>query len=417
MKFFGRLILIGTPLLIIVGFGLLFAVIFATRPTPEEADTVARPSAVFFATAEAEPVRLSVRTQGEVRPVTEIDLTAQVSGRIAYVNPAFVEGGFFEKDEVLIRLEDDDYRLAVTRAEAQVAQMRQVLVREQAESQLAREEWEALGEGEASPLTLREPQLAEARARLAGAEASLAEARLNLSRTRVSAPFNGRVRSKAADLGQFVGAGSRLGRVFSTNLAEVSLPLSDRELSLLGIPLAFEAAPGEGPQVRLSAVVAGELRTWDARIARTASAIDPQTRTLQAIVQIEDPYGAAAVAAGAPLAMGLFVDAHIQGRVIETAYALPRSALRGAAEVYVIKADNTLDVRDVSVVDSSAERVVIIAGLEEGDRVVTSPLRAAADGMAVTPIDADGDPVEAETPETDSAESASVAAAEAGALR
>ncbi|NEQ49796.1 MAG: efflux RND transporter periplasmic adaptor subunit [Leptolyngbya sp. SIO3F4] len=235
---------------------------------------------------------------------------------------------------------------------------------------------------------MREPQLAEARARLAGAEASLAEARLNLSRTRVSAPFDGRVRSKAADLGQFVGAGSRLGRVFSTTLAEVSLPLSDRELSLLGIPLAFEAAPGEGPSVRLSAVVAGALRTWDAHIARTASAIDPQTRTLQAIVQVEDPYGAAAEAAGAPLAMGLFVDARIQGREIETAYALPRSALRGASEVYVIQADNTLNVRDVSVVDSSAERVVIIAGIEDGDRVVTSPLRAAADGTAVLVITA-----------------------------
>lgn len=417
MKLIGRIILIGTPLFIILGFIALFVVIFASRPTPEEASTVARPAAVFFATAEPAPVQLSVRTQGEVRPVTEIDLTAQVSGRIAYVNPAFVEGGFFEAGEVIVQLEDADYRLAVTRAEAQVAQMRQVLVREEAEADLAREEWAALGEGEASALTLREPQMAEAQARLAAAQASLAEARLNLSRTRISAPFAGRVRTKSADLGQFVGAGSRLGRVFSTDTAEVSLPLSDRELALLGIPLAFEAEAGEGPRVQLSAMVSGAMRTWDAHIARTASAIDPQTRTLQAIVQVADPYGAAAEAAGAPLVMGLFVDARIQGREIETAYALPRSALRGSSEVYVIREDNTLDIREVAVADTSSERVVVTAGVDAGERVVISPLRAAATGMSVTPLDENGDPIDSETDDAGTDEAASVMAADAGALR
>jgi len=413
----GILLAIGAPLGLLGLFVLAYITLFATRPTPEEAEMVSRPAAVFFATAEADPVQLSVQTQGEVQPTTEIDLTAQVSGRIAYVNSAFVEGGFFEANEVLIRLEDADYRLAVTRAEAQVAQMRQLLVREQAEAVLASEEWAALGDGEASPLTLRQPQLAEAEARLAGAQASLDEARLHLSRTRIFAPFAGRVRTKEADLGQFVGAGSRLGRVFSTDTAEVSLPLSDRELALLGMPLAFEAAPGEGPQVTLSAVVSGERRSWDAYVARTASAIDPQTRTLLAIVQVEDPYGAAAQAAGAPLAMGLFVEALIQGRQIETAFALPRSALRGADEVYVIRPDNTLEIRQVAVADTSSERVVVTGGIEAGERLVISPLRGAATGMAVTPLNADGEPVDSEGAQSDSEQSGSVMAADAGASR
>ncbi|MEQ8434197.1 MAG: efflux RND transporter periplasmic adaptor subunit [Oceanicaulis sp.] len=414
----GIILAIGAPIGLFLLFVLAYVTLFATRPTPEETETVSRPAAVFFATAQAEPVQLSVSTQGEVRPTIEIDLTAQVSGRIAYVNPAFVEGGFFEADEVLIQLEDADYRLAVTRAEAQVAQMRQILVREEAEAELAREEWDDLGEGEASPLTLRQPQMAEAQARLAGAQATLAEARLNLSRTRISAPFSGRVRTKAADLGQFVGAGARLGRVFSTDTAEISLPLSDRELALLGMPLAFEAAgPGEGPPVRLSAVVSGERRTWDAHIVRTASAIDPQTRTLQAIVQVEDPYGAAAQAAGAPLVMGLFVEAVIEGRNVATAFSLPRSALRGAGEAYVIRADNTLDIRQVAVADTSSERVVITSGLQAGDRVITSPLRAAATGMAVTPLNSEGEPIEPEGEPSDATQSGSVMAADASATR
>ncbi|MFP4519967.1 MAG: efflux RND transporter periplasmic adaptor subunit, partial [Oceanicaulis sp.] len=183
MKYFGRIILIGAPIAVIAGFAALFAVLGATRPQPERAEQTVRPVSVFVAEAAPRSVQLAVNTQGEVAPLIEIDLTAQVAGRIDYVDPSFVEGGFFEAGQTLIRVEDADYRLAVTRAEALVAQRRQQLVREQAETDLAREEWESLGDGEASALTLREPQLADARAQLAAAEASLAEARLNLSRT------------------------------------------------------------------------------------------------------------------------------------------------------------------------------------------------------------------------------------------
>ena len=392
--FFGRLVLFAVPVGIVAGFFILFSVLMATAPQPEQAEVEARPSAVFVAEAERQPVQLEVRTQGEVRPFTEIDLTAQVSGRIAFVNPDFVEGGFFEAGETIVQLEDEDYRLAVTRAEALVAQRRQQLIREQAEADLAREEWESLGDGEASPLTLREPQLAEAQAQLAAAQASLEEARLNLRRTRISAPFDGRVREKSADLGQFVGAGARLGRVFSTDLVQVRLPLTNEELGLLGMPLAFRAGEdAPGPEVVLSADVAGGRHQWRGEVVRTDSAIDPQTRTLFAMVEVPDPYGAAAEAAGAPLAVGLFVDATIQGRRLEEAFALPRSALRGADQVFVATPGETLSIRTVEVVSSSPERVVVTSGVEAGELVVTSPLRAPADGMAITPLGADGEPL------------------------
>ncbi len=146
----GRLLIIGLPVAVLFAFIVVYVVLAAAAPKPERAEIVARPSAVFVTEAALSPVQLSVTTQGEVTPLTEIDLTAQVSGRITYVNPNFVDGGFFEAGEVLVRLEDADYRLAVTRAEALVAQSRQALVREQAESELAREEWESLGDGEAA---------------------------------------------------------------------------------------------------------------------------------------------------------------------------------------------------------------------------------------------------------------------------
>ncbi|EAP90636.1 MAG: efflux RND transporter periplasmic adaptor subunit [Oceanicaulis sp.] len=402
-KFLGRLLIIGLPVAVLFAFIVVYVVLAAAAPKPERAEIVARPSAVFVTEAALSPVQLSVTTQGEVTPLTEIDLTAQVSGRITYVNPNFVDGGFFEAGEVLVRLEDADYRLAVTRAEALVAQSRQALVREQAESELAREEWESLGDGEASALTLREPQMAEARAQLASAQASLDEARLNLSRTRISAPFDGRVRAKSADLGQYVGPGTRLGRVFATNRVQVRLPLTNAELAILNLPLAFQSSDANpGRPAHLSASVAGQERHWEGRLVRTDSAINPQTRTMSAIIEVEDPYGAAAEEAGAPLAVGLFVAANIDGRELENAIVLPRSALRGSNEVYVAELDGTLSIRQVNVVDTSAERVVLTAGLEPGDRVVTSPLRGAAEGMLVRAMDANGDPLDPE-PEADAA--------------
>ena len=404
-KFVGRLLIIGLPVAVLFAFIVLYVVLAAAAPQAERAEVVARPSAVFVTEAELSPVQLSVTTQGEVTPLTEIDLTAQVSGRITYVNPNFVDGGFFEAGEVLVRLEDADYRLAVTRAEALVAQSRQALVREQAEAELAREEWASLGEGEASPLTLREPQMAEARAQLASAQATLDEARLNLSRTRITAPFEGRVRAKSADLGQYVGPGARLGRVFATNRVQVRLPLTNAELATLNLPLAFHAnETNPGRPAHLSANVAGQVRNWEGLLVRSESAIDPQTRTMSAIIEVEDPYGEAAEAAGAPLAVGLFVTARIDGRELENAIVLPRSALRGADQVFVAQLDGTLAIHRVTVIDTSAERVVVTAGVEPGDRIVTSPLRGAAEGMLVRALDANGDPLDPEPEAEDESE-------------
>ncbi len=376
--------------IVIVAFALVVMAIMGTGPQPERSNPTPRPIAVFVEEAQRETIALTVTSQGQARPRTQISLVPQVSGRITFVNPDFIEGGFFEAGETLVRIEDADYRLAVTRAEAQVAQATQALAREQAESDLARSEWEELGEGEASSLTLREPQLAEARAQLAAARATLQDARLDLQRTRVSAPFTGRVRSKAADLGQFVNAGTPLGEVFSTDMVLVRLPLTDFELGILGIPVAYSAGDEPGIPVTLNATLAGQAQTWMGRITRTDSAIDPQTRVLYAIAEVDDPYGAAAEG-GAPLAVGLFVNAEIEGREVENAYILPRAALRGEDSVYVAEPGGRLSIRTVDVVTSSTERLVVSSGVSAGDMVVVSPVRGASDGMRIQSLDEAGE--------------------------
>ncbi len=382
-----RLIVFALPVVVIVGGVAGVMVMNALKPEPDKKAEELKPAPVLVTNPSRETVHLAVNTQGEVRPRTEIDVVPQISGKILRVSNSFIEGGFFNKGDVLIRIEPDDYSLKVIQAEATVAQAEQVLIRERAESEIAKKDWAELGDGDASPLTLRLPQMAEAQAKLDSAKASLADANLQLSRTIIRAPFSGRVRSKGADLGQYVTPGTRLGRIFATNIVEVPLPLTDSELSQLDLPLAFmESNERPGPKVELSAIVAGQQRHWSGHIARTDAAIDPRTRVLFAFVEVTDPYGAGADN-GMPLAVGLFVDAKVEGRAISDALVVPRTALRGDDTVYVAKDDGTLTMQTVTVVSSNRNTAVLIAGISPDDRVITSPVRAVSEGMKIETVE------------------------------
>ncbi len=389
MRGFARFFAAFLPIALVVGGAIFIITVMAlNRPEPEKAQVEPRGLAVFVTPAERSDVALNVATQGEARPLREIALVSQVSGRVVSVNDRFIEGGFFERGDMLVQIDQTDYRLAVTRAQSSVAQAQRALERERAEAEIAARDWEEFGEGEASALTLRVPQLAEAEAALAAAQATLSESQVNLDRTTIRAPFTGRVREKSADIGQFVSPGQGVGRIFSTDVVQLRLPLSDAELAQVGLPVAFEATEDNpGPTVRFSATLAGQPREWTGHIKRTDSAIDPRTRLVYAIAEVVDPYGEGADG-DAPLAVGLFVEAEIEGRVVPGAFALPRAALRGADEIYVAKPDGKMTVRTVDVVFSDRERVVLTSGLTPGEYVIISPIRG-AENMAVRALDPD----------------------------
>lgn len=372
---------------IVLGFVALIALMGAARPEIKRETPEKMAPTVFVETAASGPVRLDVTAQGEVRPRTDINLTAQVAGRVVETAENFVNGGAFEEGDVLVRIEDADYRVALAGAQARIAQAREALRREEAEAELAREDYEDLGfDEEPTALALRLPQLAQARASYSAAQAEVDAAQLNLNRTRVRAPFTGRVRERIAGPGQYVAPGAQLGRIFSTDVAEIRLPLTDADLARLGLPIAFEASADQpGPGVKLSAIVAGGYHEWQGRIARTDAAIDPATRQISAIAVVEDPYGAAAKSAGAPLTIGLFVDAEIEGQPFADAIVLPRSALYGRDRVFVVNRDNILEERIVDVVSSDRDTITVARGISTGERIVVSPLRGAVAGDKVAP--------------------------------
>lgn len=398
-----KLIVILGNLGVIAAFIVAFSIMAAMKPKPEEQEPRSLAPTAFVEEVSYSPTTLKVYAQGEVSPKHEITLTSQVGGKITSVSNDFAAGGVIREGDVLIQIEDADYRLAVTRARAQVATARQSLEIAKAEAELARKDYEELSgltDGDSpSDLTLRRPQLARAEAEYQSALANVQEAELALSRTKIRAPFNGRVRSIAANTGQFVSPGYQLGRIFSSDVAEIRLPLTDEDLSRLDIPLAFNDQEN-GPIVTLTANVAGKDRLWKGQIVRVDAAIDSSTRQISAIVEVKDPYGAAADN-GFPLAMGLFVNAEIEGPSLASAAIVPRSALQNDSTVYTLTSDNIVEQKSVTVVARTAEGVIITEGLEEGDRVVVSRLTAPV-GSKVRPLDPDNPTfVEEEAEESD----------------
>jgi RND family efflux transporter MFP subunit len=373
------------PFLVILGAIAAIAVLMITQSKPEEKGGNPHPTAVQFAVAQARPTTISIAVQGEARPRVEAALAAQVAGRVVWVSPVFAEGGAFTEGQVLVRIDEASYRLAVVRARAQVAQAEEAVAREEAEGELARQDWAVLGQGDPSPLAAREPQMALARAALDGARAQLQGAELDLARASIRAPFAGRVRTRRANVGDYVGPGAAVADVFATDVMEVRVPLADADLAALRTPVGFNAtAANPGPLAHLTVVSGGRIRTWEGRLVRTEATVDAQTRLVYAVVAVRDPFSSRHAA---PLAPGMFVTVRLDGSSRETLVAAPRSALKRNEFVYVIGADNKIDVRTVRPAQTTADEVLFREGLADGERVVVSHLASPQDGMAVTPID------------------------------
>lgn len=354
------------------------------RPTPElEASSDLAPL-VRVVKVERGDVQLSVWAHGTVMPRTESDLVPEISGRVIRISPALVAGGFFDAGETLLEIDPRDYESALRRANARLARTASEL--KLARANLAR--LRALNEREfASAAALDESENAARIAEAMRTEAAAAgdDARRNLERTRLVAPYAGRVREERVDVGQFVSAGQTIARLYAVDYAEVRLPIRDAELAHLdlaldaggGSPAAFE------PSVVLRAAFAGAAREWSGRIVRIEGEIDLQSRMIHVVARVNDPYGRNEELGRMPLAVGLFVDAEIAGRSLSDVIALPRTALRDEDHVFAVDADQRLRLTPVEVLRAQGDDILVRAALADGSLVCVSSLRGAVDGMRV----------------------------------
>jgi len=373
------------PLAILAAGAGLSALLIVTRPRVEPQPSEAMAPLVRVAEVEPRSLVLVVRGHGTVVPRSESDLVPQVSGEVIWVSPALVAGGFFDSGEMLLRIDPTDYELALEASRAAMA-------RTESELQKSRKELERqqrLAESDAAS----EARIDQAENSFRGAEAGLREAHArrrraerDLARTEFRAPYAGRVREESVDVGQFASRGAPLAKLYAVDFAEVRVPVPDRELAYLELPLggrSVEAPKSLGPRVLLHADFAGAPHTWEGRLVRTEGEIDPQSRSVTVVARVEDPYARSGDDARPPLAVGLFVDVEIEGLAVEGAVVLPRLALREGGRVYVVDADDRLRIRAVDVLREDRDEVVIAAGLSAGERVSISPLRGAVEGMAV----------------------------------
>lgn len=331
-----------------------------------------------------------VESQGVVRARTESTLIPEIAGRIVRVSPEFLDGGFFEKGDILVEIDPSDYQTAVVVAKASLAQAESALQQEVAMAAQALENWKSLGNDakKASPLALREPQLAQARANVESARARIEEAERDLVRTTIKAPYAGRILQKLVDIGQYVSPGTVMARIYAIDYAEVRLPLSDEQLAFVDVQERYrgeKAAPTkEGPKVTLRGRVGLGEAVWEGRVVRTEGAFDASSRQLFVIAQIDDPYGRKRKDSP-PLKVGQFVEAEIAGERLQDVFVIPRSALRGSGEVLIIDEANKFHRNQLDIVWSDEHNAVAREGLRERDLLCLTQVPFAADGALCIP--------------------------------
>ena len=371
------------PVLILGGGYWLARDITASPPKAEKSPPAgARATPVDIETLRLRDYQVVLDSYGVVEPRTQTTLIPQVSGVIAQVSDAFRSGGYFDKGEVLVRIDDSDYRIAVKDAEAPLLKARAVLAEEQARAKQALDDWNTLErKTKPSPLVLRKPQVEAAKAELLAAEARLQRARLDLQRTRIVAPYDGRVQSTDSDVGQYVTAGTRLADIFSTAVLEVRLPLNHQQLQYVDLPERHLNDEQVKPLAEAVFSVEQGGKQWDyaGKIVRTESQIDSDTRQLFVVAEIDAPF---ANSERPLLKIGQFVDAGIRGHRLRDVFVIPRRLLLQGDEV-LLAAGGAVERRPVSVVWRDARDAVIDDGLQDGELLIVTALGDAVSGMRI----------------------------------
>ena len=372
------------PLLVLFAGVLAGAVIIATGPELQPQSVPPQVPVVKTLAATLQTVRLSVAAHGTVVPKSESDLVAEVSGRVVHVSGALVSGGFFAKGDVLVEIERIDYEVANAQAKAQLAAARSDVIG----ARRAYARYDSLADARSGSQAQKDDalnRLLVAQAALEEATARKTRAERDLDRTSLTAPYDGRVRTERVDVGQFVNRGEAIATLYSTDYAEVRLPVLDQELAHLPLTLARPPDSNQPPvAVVLKAEFAGREHTWRAEVVRTEGELDGDTRMVNVIAQVSAPYDPPT---GAPLTVGMFVEAEILGREVADVVVLPRAALQANDQAYLVGEDNRLEFRDVAVLRATGETVYVAAGIAEGELVCTSRLEAAVEGQLVRRVD------------------------------
>ncbi|MBN2333175.1 MAG: efflux RND transporter periplasmic adaptor subunit [Deltaproteobacteria bacterium] len=382
-----RLLAVGLIVILLVAGTFLTRYLLRNKPQvgkrpPAKMQTLVKVMAVM-----PENSHVVVKAQGRVVPAQEVSLEARVAGRVVALHPRLKPGGMIARGEVLVALDDTDYRLALRAQQDALARAQADLRIEEGNQMIALQEWETIsrltGEMESAnvDLALRKPQLAKAQANLESALTAVEKARVDLQRTVIKAPFNLIVSSKNVDLGSQVSLKSVIATLvgLDTFWAEISLPVE--KLDWLDLPAA--GRPGSSATLYVN----GDISSYEGRIISLQPELDPDGLMARLLIAVDDPMGLKGQRK--PLFLGSFVRAEMVGRTVAGVYRIPRSALKENSRVLTADSDGRLRSRTVAVLWKDTDFVLISQGLDAGDRVIISNVPAPIEGMLLEII-ADG---------------------------
>lgn len=376
-------------LVLVIGGIIAASVLASSRQAPSREPQEIKPPLVRVQKVQRQDVPMRVHGYGSVRPSVQIQIAPQVSGTVSRVHPNLVNGGFVRAGEELIVIDPAEYTLQVEIQKAEVVRAKVRFEQEKAEAAVARAEWEEMNPGVKpdSPLTLREPQIEQAQAELVAAQARLENARLNLRRTRISAPFDGRIVEESVDVGQSLVAGQAVATMYGADSVEITVPLEDIELAWLELPQnGYSDKRDQTSQIRADVLAdfAAAQHRWTGRVVRTEAQIDTSSRMVQVVVEVDEPF---VLTDGRPLLVpGMFVEVEIHGRTLENVIPLPRHFIHHDNQVWVA-VDDLLSIRPVQIARFDRGVAYIAAGLENGDLVITSPLEVVTDEMPIQTVE------------------------------
>lgn len=381
------------PFVIVAGGVGLVAALVASRSEPPREAPTSEGLLVETLTLHQGPHEVVVRAHGQVVPARRVVIGAEVPGRVRSVSAEFVPGGRYRSGEVMLRLDPRDYALMVQSRQAEVNRASLELQVETRRQEVAQREWESFGgadesapSAEGTALALREPQRETAEVGVTAARSSAQQARLNLQRASVRAPFNAMVLTQQAEVGQYVGPGSPLVTLVGTDAfwVQVSLPVS----ALDRIHIADEG----GSSARVWMEIDGKRVEREGSVVRLLPDLDPAGSMARVLVEVVDPLRLApetreseteGTPGEVPMLLGSYVTVDIAALPIDAAIELPRGAVREGNRVFVMSANDTLELREVEVIWGRDDSVLVASGVTDGERLITSRVPAPVEGMTL----------------------------------
>lgn len=380
-----KLKIMSSPILVLAISSLVVFAILFTKPSLEPRQIAPFVPTIRVIESSPSQVRLIVNTQGTIQPRTETILVPEVSGNVVWISDNLVAGGFFQEGDVLLQIDDRDYIDTVNRASANVN-------RAEAENEFSTfelERLEKLVERQLVSLSELERGVRASRiseASLEDAILSLERAERDLERTKITAPFRGLVKSKQIDLGQFITRGAPIANIYSDDYVEVSLPIADQQLAYLNLPLTQrgELLESEAPNVKIFSNYAGKDYEWLGKLVRTEAEIDLRSRMVRSIARIYNNSSKSNQYLAPPI--GLFVQAEIEGLLVDNITTIPRSALRGENTILIVDEENNLHQRSINILRIYGDEVFISGGLTQGELICISPIQNFIEGMKVETV-------------------------------